>query len=172
MANTTTMESAFQSLLEKVGELNLNEGDFLTMNNLLKNAFDKNSDEEEDEEEDDRESVRINKSLYLIGTTTEQIAIASMYITTNNNDIFEWRNTEPGTNGFTEDWYIDFYDMLGRMCFKNNVHSVKYDEVEITLADLKVGCDRNSATFNLPKPESWSQMLKMFMNIRHTNRPA
>jgi len=36
----TTLNSAFQSLLSSVSDLNLNEGDFLKMNNLLKKAFD------------------------------------------------------------------------------------------------------------------------------------
>jgi hypothetical protein len=37
---TTTLNSAFQSLLSSVSDLNLNDGDFLKMNNLLKKAFD------------------------------------------------------------------------------------------------------------------------------------
>lgn len=36
----TTLNSAFQTLLSSVSDLNLNDGDFLKMNNLLKKAFD------------------------------------------------------------------------------------------------------------------------------------
>jgi hypothetical protein len=39
---TTTLNSAFQTLLSSVSDLNLNDGDFLKMNNLLKKAFDNN----------------------------------------------------------------------------------------------------------------------------------
>ena len=36
------MEGAFQTLLEQVGEMGLNDGDFLRMNTLLKKAWDEN----------------------------------------------------------------------------------------------------------------------------------
>jgi len=38
----TTLNIAFQTLLSSVSDMNLNEGDFLTMNNILKKAFDSN----------------------------------------------------------------------------------------------------------------------------------
>jgi hypothetical protein len=41
---TTTLNTAFQTLLSSVENLNLNDGDFLKMNNLLKKAYDNNTE--------------------------------------------------------------------------------------------------------------------------------
>jgi hypothetical protein len=40
----TTLNTAFQTLLSSVGDLNLNDGDFLKINNLLKKAYDSNTE--------------------------------------------------------------------------------------------------------------------------------
>lgn len=41
---TTTLNTAFQTLLSSVENLNLNDGDFLKMNNILKKAYDSDTE--------------------------------------------------------------------------------------------------------------------------------
>jgi len=78
------MDVAFQSLLQKVGELGLNDGDFLKMNNLLKKAFDENKTAVE--------FIKLKKLELVFFHTISEDVVTIKYLETNYKNISEYYN--------------------------------------------------------------------------------
>ena len=156
MANTTTMESAFQSLLEKVGELNLNEGDFLTMNNLLKESFNSQKSPK-----NDYKSIPVDLKLTFTGKKTLLIHICEKL--DYHHDSAKFRYTINGTTKTPANLF-NLSVIFGTIY---NINTSTRLEVEYDGESYDVDTDQLVARLQDEDEEDENNLLVVFQEIFH-----
>lgn len=157
----TTYENGLHAMLEHVGSLNMNERDFLKMNNILKKAFDKKDDIPQERSE-------VDLVLRFYGTKHVCVDITHLIHTTPNNDEVVFTMTIGDSDDIEgEKHHRLFYSMMARMCIMNQTKTIEIDECEISLDDLENEYDKNSLMFEQEKPANLEELLRKVLNLHH-----
>lgn len=173
----TTYENGLHAMLEHVGSLNMNERDFLKMNNILKKAFDTKDCEEEEEEEDSVEDdidnqdengedrTYICKSIKLMGKQNIDVQVMFIAHPVNSDDVVYYYINVPARSA--RNIYPIFYSRLARICTMIDVHSIEIDDITISIEDLQISCDKKCRRFNRPRPNTMDELLRNVLNFNH-----